>query len=383
MKTAKRIHEMPRAGIRVIFDMARNMTDVIHLEIGSPDLATPPAVCEAGINAIRGGRTRYTPNAGMDELRRKAASYVSRRKGMDIRPENIVITTGGMGALASTFAAILDPGDEVLVPDPGWPNYTMQVTCSGGTAVSYDLHAEHGFRPRSEDIAARVTAGAKAVVTNSPSNPTGAVMDEKTVEDVLEIARANDLAIVSDEVYEDIVYDLPNASFVRAGALDNVACIYSFSKTWAMTGWRIGYVVTSEELAAEIAKLQEVYYACASSISQAAAAAALDMDEGEVARTLETYRRRRDMVARMLAEKGIAFFKPEGAFYCLVDISSSGMDSETFAVELLKAERVAVAPGNTFGVNAENMVRICFAVEDGQLQEGIERFSAFLGKTSA
>jgi len=380
MKVAKRISDMPRAGIRVIFDMANEMEDVIHLEIGSPDLRTPTAICEAGIEAIREGNTRYTPNAGTDKLRRRVSACVSEGKGIEVTSANIVITTGGMGALASTFAAVLEPDDEVLVPDPGWPNYAMQVTCSGGVAVPYGLRREDGFRPYAADVASGITDRTKAIVVNSPSNPTGAVIDEECVEGILDIAQERDLLVISDEVYEDIVYDCVNPTFLRIGALDHVACVYSFSKSWAMTGWRVGYLVASEELSAEVAKLQEVYYACASSISQRAAVAALDMDRRGAAAVLDTYRRRRDMVLRMLSGRGIDYVEPRGAFYCLVDISSFGMDSQEFAVELLKTKRVAVAPGSAFGRKSKEMVRICFAVEDEKLGEGLERFLAFLQK---
>ena len=200
MKIAKHIRSLPRAGIRVLFDMANRMEDVIHLEIGCPDLPTPAAVCDAGIDAIRSGQTRYTPNAGIDELRASVASYASRRKAIRVGADNVVITTGGMGGLASTFAAVLDPGDEVLVPDPGWPNYSMQISCCNGVPIAYDLCRESKCRPQTSKIESLITERTKAIVVNSPSNPTGAVIEEETAHEILDLARGKGILVVSDEL---------------------------------------------------------------------------------------------------------------------------------------------------------------------------------------
>ncbi|MBN1671846.1 MAG: aminotransferase class I/II-fold pyridoxal phosphate-dependent enzyme [Kiritimatiellae bacterium] len=375
--TAKRIRDLKQAGIRVLFDAAQGIEDVIHLEIGKPDFPTPAPICEAAIEAIRQGRTTYTPNAGVQELRRDLAAHLTTSKGVAVSPREIVVTTGGMGALATTLEAILEPGDEVLVPNPGWPNYAMQTICAGGTAVTYDLSADTGYQPERRCIEPRITDRTKALLVNSPANPTGAVISAENVAGLVDLARQHNLLIVSDECYEDILYVDSCPSFLREDSRAFTVGIYSFSKTYAMTGWRIGYLAAPPELAPQITKLQEVYVACASSVSQAAARAALALDRRHVREMVQAYARRREIVREELQAAGIRHFLPQGAFYCLVDIGATGTDSMAFALELLKTRHVAVAPGETFGRNAARTVRICFATGDETLREGVRRLAAF------
>jgi len=375
---AQRVAGMSRAGIRVLFDAAQSVEGAIHLEIGQPDYPTPAPICEAAIKAIREGQTRYTPNAGIAELRRAIAAQLTAFKGLPVEPGQVVVTTGGMGALATTIEAIVDPGSSVLIPDPGWPNYAMQVACAGGTSIPYSLVPDRGFVPDMQDIASKIRSDTKAIVVNSPSNPTGAVFDTKTVDELASIARSHGLYVISDEVYEDIVFAGRNATFLTPGHRDISVCIYSFSKTYSMTGWRVGYLVADEQVAEQVTKLQEVYTACASSISQAAALAALAIDRGQVDEMRLTYKRRRDAVLAELWKADIKCSPPSGAFYCLIDISRAGMESMDFALALLKRKRVAVAPGCTFGINSRDMVRISLAVNDAALLEGVRRLAEFI-----
>jgi aspartate/methionine/tyrosine aminotransferase len=363
-----RVRAMPRAAIRVIFDAAQNYQDVIHLEIGQPDAVTCAAICDAAKRAMDAGATKYTPNAGSLDLRRAICQCRAAQAG-PITPAEVVVTTGGMGALASTFAALLNAGDEVLLPDPGWPNYAMQIICAGGQPVYYGLSPDRGFAPQIEELESLVTPRTKVLVVNTPSNPTGAVFSPQTVAAILAFSRRHDLLIVSDEVYEDLVFDGPHVSFLRPDTRDKVVAIYSFSKTYAMTGWRVGYVIATEEIAEQISKLQEVYYACASSISQAAALAALSLDGRWVGQMRESYRKRRDILCAELSRQGVEHFLPQGAFYCLVSIGNRRTAME-FALQLLDRHGVAVAPGETFGVQSKNMVRVCFAAPEEDVRTG-------------
>ncbi len=372
-----RVSSLSSAGIRVIFEEAQKIPDAIHLEIGQPDFVTPKTICDAAIVAMAAGQTGYTPNAGTLRLRQLLASDLCAR-GIPASPTDVVVTTGGMGGLATSITALLNPGDEVLVPDPGWPNYSMQITCAGGTPVPYRLRIEHGYCPRVEDVEAMITPLTRAIVVNSPSNPTGAVFDSGTVEAIQDLARRRALWIISDEVYQDLIFDGTHHTFLTEAARAFTVGVFSFSKSFAMTGWRVGYVVAPDLLVQQITKLQEVYTACASSISQAAACRAVEVGQECVEPMRREYRRRRDLIVDAMNRMGIRFFFPSGTFYCLVDISSSGIDSMQFAMRLLHETGVAVAPGTTFGQQSASMIRICFAAPEHTLLEGIRRIGSFL-----
>jgi len=375
---SQRSLRIPRAGIRVIFDASQKYRDVIHLEIGTPDLPTPALVCEAAQRAIRDGLTRYTANAGALALREAIASRLSQSRNLPVSAENIVVTTGGMGALASAAMATLDENDEVLVPDPGWPNYTMQALCAGATPVAYPLSNGNGFQPIVEELERRITSRTKVLIVNSPSNPIGTIHSKETIASIVELARRKNILIISDEVYEHIVYTDGYASYLNADSLDVVIGIYSFSKTYSMTGWRVGYLVSTPAMAAQITKLQEVFYACASSVSQEAARAALTLPASYHAEVLSRYRGRRDSVVSALQQRGIQHVIPEGTFYCMLGPLPSVDNSTKLALDVLDQTQVAIAPGVTFGAQSASMLRISFAVDEAILQEGIDRMAAFL-----
>ena len=365
--------DMPRSGIRVILDLAAQYQDVIHLEIGQPDFPTPAHIVDAAYHAAQQGFTRYTPNAGLPSLREAVAEKVRRDNRLPVTSENVIITTGGMGGLFSAFTALLDPGDEMLIPDPGYPNYEMVAILKRVVPVRYPCDPAQGFQPRLDALPGLVTPRTKALVVNSPSNPTGAVISPDRMAALVDFARRYDLYLISDECYEKIVFDAPHvspASFDREG---RVISVFSFSKSYAMTGWRVGYVVASTELAPIITKLQEATVACTSSVSQKAAEAALSGPQDCIAAMVGAYRRRRDRALEILRRYDLPTYIPQGAFYLLVDIGRGETDSEQFARNLLVNERVAVAPGRTFGPEADHYVRISLATDEEQLSTGLER----------
>ena len=369
---------MRRSGIREIMDLAQGMPDVIHLEVGEPGFPTPAHIVQAAKRAMEEGFTKYTPNAGLTSLREAIVSKLGRVNGLEVGVEQVVVTTGAVGGLATALMAILEPGEEVLIPDPGWPNFGMMATCSYGLATSYPLFQEDGFLPRVETLEELVTERTKVLLINSPSNPTGAVFPPELVQDLVDFAVRHDLYVVADEVYEQLVFEAEHVSPGRFDPDGRVVGVHSLSKTYSMTGWRVGYAVASEAVARLIAKLQEPYFSCASSISQKAAEAALEGSQDCVAEMRSEYRENRDLAAEMLAEAGLEFVRPLGTFYVMVDIAPFGMDSYTCARELLQREGVAVAPGRTFGPSADGYIRVSLAPTAGEIRQGLTRLASFV-----
>ena len=274
--------------------------------------------------------------------------------------------------------AILNPGEQVLIPDPGWPNVEMMVACAGGIAKHYPLPRESSFEPAIAMLETLVTERTKAIVINSPSNPTGTVFRRETVEALVDVAARHDLYLIADEVYEQIIFDQQHYNPQRFDPDGRVIGVHSFSKTYAMTGWRVGYVVASPPLARLITKLQEPFFSCASSVSQKAAEAALAGPQDCVDQMRQEYRRNRDLAISLLNEARLPFVRPQGTFYMLVDISRSGLGSDQFARALLQGARVAVAPGRAFGPSGEGYVRLSLASTPADIREGICRLAAFL-----
>ena len=371
---------MRRSGIRMIMDLSAEVPDAIHLEVGQPDFDTPAHIVEAGCRAAKEGFTRYTPNAGLLSLREAIVEKLRERNGIEATVDQVVVTPGAVTAIATVLLAIAEPGEEVLLPDPAWPNYEMMALSIGAVPVRYPLDPERGFLPDFEGMERAVSERAKALMVNSPCNPTGAVFPEYVVRGLMEFAERHDLYLISDEVYEDIVFEGEHISPARFDRDGRVVSVFGFSKTYAMTGWRLGYAVASEVVARVVAKLQEPFVSCASAISQKAGEAALRGDQSCVAEMREAYRRRRDLAVGLFREHGVAVHEPKGAFYMLVDVASSGLDSYTFARRLLEEKKVAVAPGATFGPRGEGYVRISLATAEEQLLEGVRRLCRFLGQ---
>ena len=377
---ANRALTMPRSAIREIMALAAGRDGVIHLEIGEPDFSTPDHIVDGALAAARNGFTKYTPNPGFPALRAQIADHVTARYGTTMTADRIVVTVGAVGGLYGALMAVTDAGDEVLVPDPGWPNYESIVHLAGGTAVRFELAAGAGFLPNIESIAELITDKTKAIMINTPGNPTGAVMPAATLRAVAGLAQRHGLYVISDEVYEDIVFDGEHISALQYELDDRLFLISGASKTYAMTGWRLGYVVCPADLAPVVGTLQEPVASCASSISQKAYEAALTGPQDCVTRFREIYRRRRDILIDVLGNTGLLPAVPAGAFYALVDIGAANRSegSLAFAKRLLLEKNVAVVPGVTFGPSCDRYVRVAFTTDDDSLRTGLETLRAFI-----
>jgi aspartate aminotransferase/aminotransferase len=351
-------------------ELTHGRTDVVHLEVGDPDFPTPQHIVDAAFQAAYAGDTHYAPNAGLPELRELAANKLRSLNGVPAEVENVLITPGSGEALYVTALALLNPGDEVLLPDPCWPNFEQIAIAVGARPVRYPLDRRAGFIPDVEMLRALVSERTKAIVLNSPGNPTGGVYPEQVVRAIVELAEHRGLWLISDECYEQLIFEGTHVSAGHLGGLHRTVVIHSFSKTYAMTGWRVGYLACSEELAKRIARLQEPIVSCASTVSQRAAIAALSGPQEFVAEMRESYRRRRDLAVRILGPSGLLAAKPRGAFYALLDIGED-VDTTEFAKWLVEAARVAVAPGETFGPGGRGLVRISLAASDSDIEEGL------------
>ena len=364
---------MPRSGIREFMEIASQLEDVIHLEAGEPDFITPDAIIRAGFAAATEGFTKYTSNAGFPSLRAAIASKLREQNGLEAGPEQIVVTPGSVCALASAVLALANPGDEVLVPDPGWPNYINMVLLAGARPVLYPLRREHGYLPDLAELATLVSAKTKLIMLNNPCNPTGAVFPREVVEALASFAEQHDIYVLSDEIYEYMVFEGAHEPIAQFDTDGRVVTVFGFSKTYAMTGWRLGYAVAPPPIAQLIMRLQEPLVSCASAISQKAAEAALALPPAVTAAMRDAYRARRDSVIGILGPAGLLPFIPQGAFYALADLSRINSDTYALAHELLREERVATAPGETFGPSCAGLLRIAFTTELEQVEEGCRR----------
>lgn len=369
---------MPRSGIREVMDLAWSLPGpVLGLHVGEPSFAPPEHVLEAARRAYTEGHTHYVPNAGVPELRAALAEKVRTENGLDASAERLVVTAGGAQALHVAFSLTVSAGDEVLVPDPGWPNFGMAVQLLGGVPVRYPLHASSSFRPDPAELDGLVTPRTRAIVVNSPSNPLGSVLPEADIRALVDLAERHDLWLISDECYDALVYG--DRSHTSPGVFDTdgrVLSVFSFSKTYAMTGVRVGYLVAPEAAAAHAAKLQEAMIACVNAPAQAAALAALRGPRDAVNMMRDTYRRRRDAALAALDAQRLAYLVPHGAFYLWVNLSGRlgrEPDVARWALRLLRERGVAVAPGTAFGPAGEGWIRLSLAAETKDLLEGIRR----------
>lgn len=381
---SERATALRRSEIRVLFDAALRHPDAIRLEVGEPSFTTPDHVIDAAMNAARAGFTKYGPNGGLASLRELLAAKVAKVDGFEVDPDQVVVTAGGMNALSSTYMALIDPGDEVLIPTPGFPNMDQMVSLFGGVPVFYQLSADNGFVPDLAMLEKAVTANTKVLFVNTPSNPTGAVFSPGLMEGLVELCQRHDLWLVSDEVYDELIL-ADGIGHTAAGRFDTdgrVVTIYSFSKVYAMTGWRVGYAVASPAVASTLRKLQEPLVSCPSTVSQKAAEAALTGPRRPFDEMLEAYRRRRLAAVAAAAAAGLTAVRPQGTLYMMVDVSSWVRPSLDFALSLLEQRSVSVAPGSVFGPAGEGWIRISLAAEDAAIVEGIERIAAHLRQGS-
>jgi aspartate/methionine/tyrosine aminotransferase len=373
---SKIVAAMPRSGIREIYDLAHATPDCIHLETGEPDFPTPAHICDAAAEAARAGFTKYTPNAGIPDLREAIAEKVKTRNGVDVTADQVVVTPGGVMAGYSTIAALTDPDDGVLMADPSWPNFRMMAEIQSLEPQYFPTHAAEGFVPRAEHVEPRITGRSKILVLNSPSNPTGALIGAAELEELIELARNHDLWVLADEVYNDLVFGEPMVSAATFDSDGRVVVINSFSKSYSMTGWRVGYAVASPEVTSLITKCQEPNTSCANAPAQKAALAALVGSQDVLIEMRDAYRDRRDRALAILDAAEVPALRPDGAIYLWIDVSGSGSSDVDFAHRLIEEFHVAVVPGTAFGPSCIDHVRISLATAPDLLLAGVERLAA-------
>ncbi|MEE2659345.1 MAG: pyridoxal phosphate-dependent aminotransferase [Candidatus Latescibacterota bacterium] len=374
---------IPRSGIREIMDLAWATPSAIHLEVGQPDFDTPEHIIEATCRYAREGHTRYVPNSGVEPLREAVAGYVANKTGIETTADNILVTQGAVFSVASAFLSLLDPGDEVLLPDPGWPNYSMAVPLFHGKPVYYELLPERSFLPDLEQLEAKISERTKLLLLCSPSNPTGQVHDLELTRGLMEIARKHDLWVLADEIYGEIVFDGEHVSCASHDPDERVILVTGMSKSYAMTGYRVGFTRACKEYVELAGKLQEPLVSCGVGFSQMASADALNGSQDCVREMREAYQRRRDVALEVLREHDLYRYTPGGAFYLLVDISASGMESRNFALELIREHKVAVAPGSTFGEVCADHVRISIASPEESIRKGLTRICQMVKEKAA
>ena len=365
--------EAAHSGIREVVNLALVTPGCIRLEVGEPNFSTPTHIVEAAVEFARKGAVKYTATAGLLSLRERLVAKLDRVNGISASVANINCTVGGVGGIAAAIAALLEPGDEVLIPDPAWPNYRLMLSWAHGVLVPYPCSPANKFLPEPSEVEKLITPRTKLLIINSPSNPTGAVFPRKLLEELADVAVRHNLYLLSDECYDEVILDgehVSPASFCTDG---RVISAYTFSKTYAMTGWRVGYVVANEKISDSITKILESNSSCIPTVCQKAAEAALDGQREPINEMVNAYRDRRDLCVGLLEEAGMLIARPEGAFYIMADVGGSGMDSREFAFDLVRSKQVAVAPGTAFGNTASKAVRISLASSPENLSVGIGR----------
>lgn len=375
--------DYPTSGIRKMFDLSEQYDDVIKLTVGEPNFDTPVNIKEAAKKAIDEGYTHYSPNAGIKELRQTISdNYKGYSKEYTF--ENVMITVGALEALALSMLATIDPGDEVIIPDPAFPNYEGQILMAGGKPIAVPVYEKNDFKIKAEDIQKAITPKTKAILLNSPSNPLGSVLNKSDIEAIAKIVQKYDLFVYSDEVYDKIIYDNCKCFSMAeiAEVQDRVIIINGFSKSYAMTGWRLGYIVADKKIISNMPKLQEGIVSCVPTFIQVAGIEALTGPQSTLEKMIKDYTRRRDILIDGLNYiPGITCKKPAGSFYAFANIKAFGKTSMEFAEELLKEAGVVAVPGSAFGKMGEGYMRFVFANSDENLKEAVRRIHEFVKKT--
>jgi len=376
---SKRVKDIPPSGIRRFFDIIASMDGVISLGVGEPDFVTPWHIREAGIYSIEKGYTSYTSNYGLLELREEIARYLKVRHNLDYDPEReLLVTVGVSEGVDLALRAIINPGDEVVIPDPSYVSYTSCTILAGGVSVPVPTAIENDFKVKAQDIDQRINPRTKAILFGYPNNPTGAVMDREELLKVAEVAQRHSLVVISDEVYERLVYGVEHTCFASLpGMRERTILLGGFSKAYAMTGWRLGYAAATEEIIEAMMKIHQYTMMCAPTMAQMAAIKALKDGEAQVQEMVAEYDQRRRVMVKGLNDIGLTCFEPRGAFYTFPSIKSTGLSSDEFAERLLLEERVAVVPGPTFGQCGEGYVRCCYATSMAEIEEALERMGNF------
>jgi aminotransferase len=380
---SKTVTSLKASGIRKFFDIAATMDDVISLGIGEPDFTTPQPIIDAGIRSLQQGETHYTSNQGILELRQAIAEHLARLYNVNYDPVNEIIATVGVSeALYLTFTALLEPGDEVIIPTPCFVSYQAEVTLAGGRPVEVYTTMEDDFQPDPAVIEKAVTPKTRAILLGYPNNPTGAIASRETLEAIGKIAEKHDLVVISDEIYDRLVYEHAHVCFPSIpGMQERTILLGGFSKAYAMTGWRIGYAAGPAGLIQGLVRIHQYSVMSAPTISQFAALEALKVGEPYVEEMRVEYNRRRQLIHQGMNALGLPTFEPHGAFYVFPSIHNTGLDDEAFAEKLLLEEKVAVVPGSAFGDAGSGFVRCSYATSYALLEEALEKIGRFLKRT--
>lgn len=380
---SKTMQAIPWSAIRKIFDMCIGVDDLVKFTVGEPDFPTQPNVIEAAHEAMRRGETKYTSNRGVIQLRQAVSGAIKKKKQVDMDPETeIIITNGGMQALYMSMKALLNPGEEIIIGAPYFTNYLSQVLMSEAVPKFVQLHEKDGFILTAENLEAAITDKTKAVLLNSPSNPLGSVIDRRSMEAIANVIKEHDLYVITDEVYQDYIYD-DDTEFCSIASLEGMKersiIVDSCSKAFAMTGWRVGYAAGPAQIIDLMVKQQEGMASCVNAPAQYAALEAITNTEQAVKNMIATFKRRRDLFVEGINKiHGLSCMKPKGAFYLFVNIKQTGLTSEEFAVRLLQEAKVGLIPGSGFGEEGEGYVRISYVVSEEDIREGLKRIERFM-----
>ena len=379
---SERVVNLPPSGIRKFFDVVNEMDDAISLGVGEPDFDTPWHIREEGIYSLEKGRTFYTSNSGLKELKVEICNYLKRRCDVLYDPNSeVLVTVGGSEAIDLALRAMLEPGDEVLIPQPSYVSYVPCTILANGTPVVIELEEKDDFRLTPEKLLEKITPKSKILILPFPNNPTGAIMEREDLEKIAKIVEEKDLFVISDEIYCELTYSGRHVTIASLpGMRERTVLINGFSKSYAMTGWRLGYAAAPREILQQMLKIHQYAIMCAPTTSQYAAVEAMKNGDQDVAMMRESYDQRRRFVLKTLADMGLSCFEPKGAFYVFPNISRFGMSSEEFAEELLKEEKVAVVPGSAFGACGEGFVRISYPYSLKALKEALGRVARFVKK---
>ena len=379
---SQRANSIQPSGIRKFFDLLSSIDGVISLGVGEPDYTTPWHIRESAIESIEKGQTMYTSNSGMPELRKELARYLRGEYNVDYDPTSeILITVGCSEALDLTMRAIVDPGDEVIIPDPCFVAYGSCVTLAGGKPVHIPTYEKNNFEITAKDIEDRLTDKTRAILIGYPSNPTGAVMSRKKLADIAALALKHNLTVISDEIYSKLIYGAEFTCFASLPEMkEHTVFLGGFSKAFAMTGWRVGYAAAPKEIIAAMTKIHQYTMMCVSTMSQMAAIEALKGEQESVTEMVEDYNRRRQVIVKGFRDIGLDCYEPKGAFYAFPSIKCTGMTSEEFAEKLLSEEKVAVIAGSTFGKCGEGYIRCCYATSLADIEEALKRMGRFVSK---
>lgn len=377
---SKKCIKLKPSGIRKFFDIAATMDNVISLGVGEPDFHTPWTVRQTAISTLEKGKTVYTANSGLMELRKTICGYIKRKIGVEYQPESeLIVTVGGSEGIDLGIRALIDPGDEVLIVEPCFVCYAPIVELTGGVPVPIETTEETGFKLTAEAVKSKITDRTKLLILPFPNNPTGAIMTKEDLEPIAEIIRGTDILVLSDEIYSELTYEGKHFSITQLdGMQERTLLVNGFSKAFAMTGWRLGYVAGPAPIIKQMLKIHQYAIMCAPTVSQYAAVTAMTSCDGEVEKMVNEYNIRRRWLVNALNEIGLTCFDPKGAFYVFPSIKSTGLTSQQFCEELLYKHNVAVVPGDAFGASGEGYIRISYAYSLKHLMEAVERISEFL-----